>query len=311
MAEQELKIGIDDQSVDKAVSKLSKAVEAISGGVGGLLGGQHTGGSFLGQAGGAAGMAIGGPLGSAIGSAIGPALEKAAPGAMAHLSMIFDDISASFGQVFTPILTALGPALRDVGDVVATLAAPLGEIVQALMEPLGEWWKILGSLLKDLASVISSVLGATLVPLLKVWAKVLQIALIPLRAFADLIHSLVGTSAAKSSVGASAQRASFTSFESFGQSLQTAAYSEGAKGMSSVPSTVGEIRDLLKYLSDFITHPADKAREAVTELAPAASDRAAKWRERSTVGGLERIFGSGARGLDDLFGGMAAAAGLT
>jgi len=237
---------------------MSRPATAVSTLAGSAVSGRavvSTGMSAIGAASGAA-TALATPAG-AIMSALGPVMamvSKANPAVVERLEQAFSDVLGTIGQALIPVVEAVTPVVRMLGDTLASVLDPalVGEIVSAfqpLIESFGDILKTLAPALKDIVKIAADLL----VPVIKLIAETLKwiidkvmVVLRPLLKLVGLSVGEEGGKFAKSSVGMSAHGGGSASIEELGKRSQMAAFMmapqvQMARTLESIDQKVGGI----------------------------------------------------------------------
>lgn len=163
----------------------------------------------------------------------------ASPGAFRQWQIVLQDISGVIGQTLVPVLTLLREAFRFFGDVLATLlptASEMSDMLSHLRPVFEEFTEAVRDLLAEmgpeLRMAIRIVFGTIIAAfgvLLKIAADFMSI----ITKISSIVKGLLGVSTGqieeRSSFGAAAQPAHFTSLEEFGKEIQQAALSASAE----------------------------------------------------------------------------------
>lgn len=223
-------------------------------------------------------------LGPALGAALGPFIDafaavpgilkgitetltqfaaKASPVTMEQFSIAIDDVQATIGQSFVPVLQLMTQATRLFGDVLANMLPSTQEVSYALeaaydgmaefrdamMELATEVGPILrtgfiaalqylGQLIRQVASYVTSLVHA-----MSPW-------LAQLRQFLGITG---GAGTERTSTGASARSAQFQGIEAYQQQLQIAAMSApGVATQQDMPRLTSEISTAINNVWDWL-----------------------------------------------------------
>lgn len=186
----------------------------------------------------------------------------ASPAQLRMFTMAVEDVQGVIGQRFLPILKDMREYVILVGDAFANFLPSMGEVEEAtaglrsafaeMRESVRELMVEVGPLLKEgLKSAISVISDAIsfIVRMMTQLYRALSFIITPIR---ELLGIAQGTF--QSSQGAAARQASITSFDSYQEQLQVAAYSNPGSTMESVPSTVTAISTTLNNISNILSN---------------------------------------------------------
>jgi hypothetical protein len=180
---------------------------------------------------------------------------KASPAMFRQLQIAVDDVQATIGSKFIPVMNLMRSTVRLVGDMLATVLPSTGTVEHAL-KPLRDLindpaWRQFAS---DVGPMVREFLVANLKGLAAALTAVgatAHAALLPLQAMGEVFNALTGAVPTMgSSVGAAAQPAQFSSIRGYEEKLQQEAYSQPPEGgrRESVQSNVQRIVELLERL---------------------------------------------------------------
>lgn len=191
----------------------------------------------------------------------------ASPGQMQLFQMAVEDVQATIGQSFIPVLEMMRDAVRLVGDALATFLPDAAEVREALAGTrvlfdemrvaITEMMVEAGPLVKSFFLGIVKGFGLFISGIAVIITRLSQAftALMgPIRELLALIGiNLPKSGGIRSSVGAAARQAQFSSFDEYQRQLQLSAYSEGtSSSMAQVPNMVSDIRLFAGNIADNI-----------------------------------------------------------
>lgn len=172
-----------------------------------------------------------GAISPGIGSAVGVIesfVSKVNPAVVDKLNLAFEDIQAVIGKALTPVLGALVPIVRTIGDFLATmlpLLDPLVKWITLAVTALGEFVRLCLELISNFATLLAT-----------------------------------GESSQSSSVGAAFRQAQYVDIAQSGADLAQAAFSSGnTSGPASLADDVKAIRDFVDTIVKFFT--GDKSKQ--------------------------------------------------
>ena len=253
-----------------------------------------SGGGEGGGGGAIAGIAaVAGPLAAVAGAAsqvtsamIGLA-KAASPVATLRFNLALDDLQATMGKVFLPVLELATQGIRGIADVLATVL-PSAEEMRDILSPVKDLFDAMRNIFDALAPAIKP-----LIPLVLQMVKIFTLlnpligpVILSIKLLGDALVALGLTGNLKSSVGTATQQASFSSVEQYAKKQYAAAFSAGTstgedpvKKLPSILETViSTIRDLIKSLDavaeakEFGKGVVEGAGKALTDPLGAAAD---------------------------------------
>jgi hypothetical protein len=273
-----------------SAASFGKAVASLAGSSKGGGGANVAAGAGAGAAGGLAkslgGLAeVAGPVGLAIAGVVaglGLAYEafnkltdtvvgfvgKANPVYVQRWQFALDDAQAVIGQKLVPVLDLMTEGVRLVGDTLATILPSASDVKDAL-SPIAEALKDVRSEAATLAPVIRQLISTGL-GTLKI---ALQVATLPLRAFAALLRGLgvIGEDKLTSSVGAAARPASFGGVEDYVKKTYESAFSAGAGKEVELPKVLSKLEIAIDKLLIWLQRAGQGADAGKKVLAGAGS----------------------------------------
>ncbi len=183
----------------------------------------------------------------------------AAPGTFRQWQMVLEDISGVIGQTLVPVLQLLRDAFRFFGDILATLLptardmteslAPLRAVFAELAETINKMLDEIGPELKFLIQWFFTTIIVGFTVLIKILNDFLSI----VTTISNFIKSLLGISTGqierRSSFGAAARPAHFTSVEEFEKGFQQAALS-AASSISIPEQQLDALQNIYKVLDE-------------------------------------------------------------
>lgn len=171
------------------------------------------------------------------------------------LQVAVADVQATIGRTFVPVLEIMRESIRGVGEVIANVLPNSDEMRGALADmrqSLSDFFRAMTELAVAWGPTIRTVIVGTLTILtgtLIALAKAATLAANTVKPIAEMISGAFGgPGEPRTSVGASVQPASFAAAEEYQRQLQIASYSSGTSGMSSVPSHVAGIHNILSEI---------------------------------------------------------------
>ncbi len=197
----------------------------------------------------------------------------ASPGVFHQWQIVLQDIAGVIGQTLTPALVLLRDAFRFFGDILATLLptaqeltemlTPLRDIFDEFAQSVRELLDEMGPELKFAINIVFGMIIAGFMVLFKIASDFMRLV--------TAIHSLLGIkyepTEIKSSVGAAARPAHFSSLEEFEKGFQQAALSSSASIPEQQLDKLGSIESILEQIRDQNTDTGPGFAERATATA--------------------------------------------
>ena len=210
---------------------------------------------------------------------------KASPANVQLFQMAMDDLQGVIGQRCVPIVDLFRDGVRLVGDVLQSILPNMSDMRDALA-PLRQSFAEIRSAIEPLAPIIKDVIMVSfnmLAMTLKGLAVSITMALAPLNAMMEVARDigLLGKpEALKSSVGAAAKPASYSSIADVAKNAQQRAFSQGygpnaKKESTPIKQLVETAKDILAWLTQK-KEQVEAAKETVSNAADIATN-AAGW----------------------------------
>lgn len=215
-------------------------------GMGGEALGEAIGGMF-----GAAGGPIGAAVGAAVGSAVGDVIKKvsdtimtgmqlASPATFKQFTMAIEDVQATIGETFLPVLELVTEGFEFLGDIIATFI-PDAQEMRASLGPLFDMFDDLRALIADVVGQIGPIVRNVLINAILLAATAFKMVYTALKPLITFLLGLFGIQLGAGGESGMRERtraarpAAISSIEDYQRQLQTSAYSIGGRAARNYP----------------------------------------------------------------------------
>lgn len=204
--------------------------------------------------------------------------KAASPVAAEKLDMALEDMQATMGRVFVPVVELATDGIRLMGDALASIL-PSTEEMREAMAPFKDMFADLRDAFASVAPALKELIKFAVQVQSVVWKLTAVFATWPIQ-LGKLFGLFSGKEPLKSSVGAAARPASFSSIDEYSRKLYLSALSSGnatgggAPEKGPVETLIEQAIEQLKIIAGAVTKAKD-VKEAITSAAGTAGDVAA------------------------------------